>query len=119
MFRKLAGVTIVALVLAAAATSATQGAARAAGPKGGGGGGGNTKGIRVVGKVTRIDRSTNSVTLTTGTYYNPSAVFTVVPATKVTLNGNGAQLADLKVGDTADATFDDRSVVAKSFNATR
>ena len=75
--------------------------------------------MRIVGKVSAVNPATCSVTLTTGTYYNPSAVFTVVPATKVTLNGKAARLGDLKVGDAADATFDDRSVVATSFRATR
>ena len=75
--------------------------------------------MRVVGKITAVNPATNSVNLTTGTYYNPSAVFMVAPATTVTLNGKAAHLADLKVGDAADATFDDRSVVATSFNATR
>ena len=117
MYRKLAGVVLAAVLIAAAATSAP--AAPPAGRQKGGGGGGGTKGVRVVGKVSAVNPATCSVTLTAGTYYHPSAVFTVVPATKVTLNGKAAQLGDLRVGDAADATFDDRSVVATSFRATQ
>ena len=113
MYRKLAGIVLAAVLIAAAATSAPP----AGGQKGGGRGG--TKGVRVVGKVSAVNPATCSVTLTAGNYYHPSAVFTVVPATKVTLNGKAAQLGDLRVGDAADATFDDRSVVATSFRATQ
>ena len=68
------------------------------------------------GKVSAGSPATYSVTLTTGTYNNPSAVFAVVRATEVTLNGKAAHHGDLNVGD---ATVDDRSVAATSFKAMR
>ena len=73
----------------------------------------------MVGKVSAGSPATYSVTLSTGTYYNPSAVFAVVRATEVTLNGKAAHHGDLNVGNAADTTFDSRSVVATSSKVTR
>lgn len=116
---RIAARSLLAALLVAAAVSPHF--AGAAGPAGGGkgGGGGGTHAIRVVGTIAAINSSSRTVTLTTGTYYNTSAVFNIAAATKVTLNGKPAQYGDLKVGDAADASFDDRSVVANTFGATR
>ena len=115
MFRKTLGGLLVAL---AAILMVSAGQAYAGGG-GSGGGGGVAHGIQVVGKITALNKSSGSVTLTIGTYYNPTAVFYVDATTKVTLNGKSSLLSDMKVGDTVTAVFDDRSVLAKTFYATR
>jgi hypothetical protein len=113
----LAGFLVASLVTATVVPAPL--ALAAASKTGGGGGGSAKKVIRVVGRVTAVNASNGAVTLTTGTYYNPTAVFYVNASTALTLNGKACKVGDLRVGDAADAAFDDRAVVATSFKATR
>ncbi|MFO1062241.1 MAG: hypothetical protein U0892_00020 [Pirellulales bacterium] len=94
------------LALAILSLSATQ-PLSAAGGGGGGGGGGSVKPmtVRLTGYVTAIQPAIGGVQVTLGTSYYSTGTFLVTADTKIIINGSssGATVADLRLGDFAQA----------------